>query len=263
MTDLAGKVVWITGASSGIGEAMAIVASRRGAKLVLSSRRASELERVKALCADPAKVAVHPLDLTQMPDPAAVASGAEAFFGPVDVLVNNAGISQRSRVVDTAMDVYRRILELDFFSTVALTKAVLPGMIQRRRGHIVVVSSVVGYISSPLRSGDAAAKHALHGFYEALAAECWRDEVRVTLVCPGLIRTNVSINAVTGSGGAHGQMDPGQAGGTDPMELAEAAWRGVEKDRAEVYAGKFSWVIYLKRFLPGVWARMVRNMKVT
>jgi dehydrogenase/reductase SDR family member 7B len=261
--NIADKVVWITGASGGIGEALAVAASRRGAKVILSARRAGELERVKARCADPARAAVYPLDLLQMPDPAAVAAGAERFFGPVDVLVNNAGISQRSRVLDTSMDVYRRIFELDFFATVALTQAVLPGMVRRKRGNVVVVSSVVGYISSPLRSGYAAAKHALHGFYEALAAEHWRDNVRVTLVCPGLIRTNVSINAVTGSGGTHGHMDPGQAGGTDPAVCAEAAWRGVEKERAEVYVGKFSWVIYLKRFLPGVWARMVRNMKVT
>jgi dehydrogenase/reductase SDR family protein 7B len=261
MTQLAGKVVWITGASSGIGEALAIAASRRGAKVVLSARRAGELERVKGLCADPASAAVLPLDLLQLGDPAAALRDAEKFFGPVDVLVNNAGVSQRSRVLDTTLEVYRQIFELDFFATVALTQAALPGMIQRRSGHVVVVSSVVGYISSPMRSGYAAAKHALHGFYDAARAEHWRDGVKFTLACPGYVRTNVTLNAVDGKGGKWGRMDPSIAKGVAPEDCAEKIWRAVEKDREEVLVGKEALVVYLKRFLPGIFSYAVNRAK--
>jgi len=259
MTQLAGKVVWITGASGGIGEALALAASRRGARIVLTARRAGELERVKGLCANPAQAAVLPLDLLKLADPAAALREAEKFFGPVDVLVNNAGISQRSTVVDTSLDVYRQIFELDFFATVALTKAVLPGMVRRRSGHVVVVSSVVGYISSPLRSGYAAAKHALHGFYDAARAEHWRDGVKFTLACPGYVKTDVSVNAVTGTGGKHGKVDPSIARGVDPRVCAEKIWRAVEKDREEVLVGREALVVYLKRYFPALFSYAVNR----
>jgi len=261
MTVLTGKVVWITGASSGIGEAMALAASRRGARVVLSARRADELERVKGLCADPAQAAVLPLDLLQLGDAASAVREAGKFFGPIDVLVNNAGISQRSLVLDTTLDVYRQIFELDFFATVALTKALLPGMIQRKSGHVVVVSSVVGYISSPLRSGYAAAKHALHGFYDAARAEHWRDHVKFTLACPGYVKTNVSVNAVDGKGGKYGKVDPSIAKGVEPAVCAEKIWRAVEKDRDEVLVGKEALVVYLKRYLPGLFSYAVNRAK--
>ena len=259
MTQLSGKVVWITGASSGIGEALAIGAARRGAKVVLTARRTAELERVKGLCADPTQAAVLPLDLLKPGDPAAVLREAEKFFGPIDVLVNNAGISQRSLVLDTTLEVYRQIFELDFFATVALTKAVLPGMVQRKRGHVVVVSSVVGYISSPLRSGYAAAKHALHGFYDAARAEHWRDGVKFTLACPGYVKTDVSVNAVTGTGGKHGKVDPSIARGVEPRVCADKIWRAVEKDRDEVLVGREALVVYLKRFFPAVFSFAVNR----
>jgi dehydrogenase/reductase SDR family member 7B len=188
-----------------------------------------------------------------------VARAAEKPFGPVDVLVNNAGISQRARVLETSLDVYRQIFELDFFATVALTKALLPGMVQRKSGHVVVVSSVVGYISSPLRSGYAAAKHALHGFYDAARAEHWRDNVKFTVACPGYVKTNVSLNAVDGKGGKHGKVDPSIAKGVEPAVCAEKIWRAVEKDREEVLVGKEALVVYLKRFFPGLFSYAVNR----
>jgi dehydrogenase/reductase SDR family protein 7B len=260
LTKLAGKVAWITGASGGIGEALARTASQRGAKLVLTARRTAELERVRAACADPAQVAVLPLDLLQLGDPAAALRQAEAHFGPVDVLVNNAGISQRSLVLDTSLEVYRRIFELDFFATVALTKAVLPGMVRRQSGHVVVVSSVVGYISSPLRSGYAAAKHALHGFYDAARAEHWRDGVKFTLACPGYVKTDVSVNAVTGDGGKYDKRDPSIARGVDPAVCAEKIWRAVGKDREEVLVGREALVVYLKRFFPALFSYAINRV---
>lgn len=263
MTQLRDKVVWITGASSGIGEAMALQASREGAKLVLTARRGTELERVRQACAQPKRVAVLPLDLTAFDADAALVQ-AEALFGPIEMLVNNAGISQRGTVLDTSMEVYRRILELDFFACVALTKAVLPGMVARRSGHIVVVSSVVAYVGTPLRSGYSAAKHALHGFYDALRAEVWRERVKVTLICPGFIRTQVTLNAVTGQGGRYDRMDPATERGMAPEECARQAWRAVAKDREEVFVGaKEAMFARLKRYAPALISYAVKRAKVT
>lgn len=256
------QVVWITGASGGLGEALAIAASRQGAKLVLSARRVAELERVRGLCADPAVVAVLPLDLLAF-DAEAAHLAAQQCFGPIDVLVNNAGVSQRSAVVDTQLEVYRRIFELDFFAPVALAKAVAPAMLARRRGHVVTISSVVGKVGTPKRSGYAAAKHALHGFFDGARAEWARDGVRVTLVCPGYVKTQMSINAVTGDGRAYAQMDRGQLRGMDAMKAAAKIWRGVERGRNEVYLGREQAVIYLKRWCPALVAAVIGRVNVT
>jgi len=263
MTQLSNKVVWITGASSGIGEALAIAASAQGAKLVLSARREAELQRVKQACANPAQVAVLPLDLTDF-DADLAAQKAAAFFGPIEVLVNNAGISQRGTVLQTDMAVYRHIFELDFFACVALTKALLPGMVAAKSGHIVTISSVVGYVGTPLRSGYVAAKHALHGFYDALRAEVWREGVKVTLICPGFIRTNVSLNAITGDGGAHGLMDSGQLNGMPADECARQIWAAVAAGKEEVLVGaKEALFVRLKRYLPGLMSYAIKRAKVT
>ena len=263
MTQLKDKVVWITGASSGIGEALAVAASAAGAKLVLSARRETELQRVKNACANPQSVAVLPLDLTDF-DAEAAASKAASFFGPVDVLVNNAGISQRSTVLSTEIAVYRRLMELDFFACVSLTKAVLPGMVAANEGHIVTISSVVGYVGTPLRSGYAAAKHALHGFYDALRAEVWREGVQVTLICPGFIKTNVSLNAITGDGGKHGLMDDGQLRGMPADECARQIWAAVTAGKEEAFIGaKEALFVRVKRHLPSLMSYAIKRAKVT
>jgi short-subunit dehydrogenase len=263
MTRLADKTIWITGASSGIGEALAVLASRRDARLVLTARRESELQRVRGLCQDPARVALLPLDLSQF-DAAEAAKRAESFFGPVDVLVNNAGISQRSYFRDTELPVYRRIMELDFFTPVALTKAVLPGMLERKAGHVVMIGSVVSKIGVPLRTGYAAAKHALAGFTEAARAELWREGLRFTLVCPGFVSTAISKSALTGSGGIHGVVDEAISAGLAPEVCAEAIWKAVEKDREEVIiAGREGAFIWLKRFAPGLFSYALKRAKPT
>ncbi len=263
MTQIKDKVVWITGASSGIGEALAIAASAAGAKLVLSARRESELQRVRNACANPQSVAVLTLDLTAF-DAEAAAKQAACFFGPVEVLVNNAGISQRGTVLQTEMAVYRRIMELDFFACVALTKALLPQMVAGKAGHIVTISSVVGYVGTPLRSGYAAAKHALHGFYDALRAEVWREGVHVTLICPGYIKTNVSLNAITGDGGSHGLMDNGQLRGMPAAECARQIWAAVAAGREEVLIGaKEALFVRIKRYLPALMSYAIKRAKVT
>lgn len=263
MTDLTRKTVWITGASSGIGEALAVTAARRGARLVLSARRVAELERVRERCPAAADVAVLPLDLEGF-DAAEAAARAAGAFGPIDVLVNNAGLSQRSLVADTDLAVYRRLMELDFFAPVALTKAVLPAMLERRSGHVVAVSSVAGKVATPLRSGYAAAKHALHGFYDALRAEVHDRGIAVTVVMPGFIRTDVSVNALTASGAPQGTMDAAQAKGMDPLACADRIWRAVAGNRSEATMGGLeTWVVLLQRLSPRLVERVMRTAKVT
>lgn len=262
MTDIQGKVIWITGASGGIGEALAVQAAQAGARLVLSARRESELERVRQRCERPHEVAVLPLDLTMF-DAEEATSRAAGFFGPVDVLVNNAGWSQRSLTLDTQMDTYRQLMELDFFAPVALTRAVLPAMVARKSGHVLMVGSVVSKFGAPLRSGYAAAKHALAGFTEAARAELWREGVRFTLVCPGFVKTQVSVNALRGDGSAHGHMDKGQAKGMDADECATRIWRAVARDVEECFIGGEARLVALKRFFPGLFSYVLKRADAT
>jgi dehydrogenase/reductase SDR family protein 7B len=263
MTRLADKTVWITGASSGIGEALAVLASRRDARLVLTARRAAELERVRGLCQDPGRVAVLPLDLAEF-DPAAAVAKAESFFGPVEVLVNNAGISQRSYFRDTELAVYRRIMELDFFAPVALSKALLPGMRARREGHVVMIGSVVSKIGVPLRTGYSAAKHALAGFTEAARTELWRDGLLFTLVCPGFVQTQVSVNALGGDGRKHGVLDEQIKQGLSVDYCAGRIWRAVEKNQEDVLiAGRESLAVLLKRVSPSLLSFVLKRAMKT
>src|SRR6185436_12739023 len=175
------QIIWITGASSGIGEALAVAWSREGATLVLSARNAAELERVRARCENAERHRVRPLDLVDTTAIERVAAEILRELGHVDVLVHSGGVSQRSLAAETKLDTDRRIMDINYFGTVALTKAVLPSMLARRSGHIVPISSVIGYVGVPLRSAYAASKHALHGFFETLRAETAKHGIAVTM----------------------------------------------------------------------------------
>lgn len=254
------KVVWVTGASSGIGEAVALAFSREGARLVLSSRNTAELERVRKACDGGAeRHFVLPLDLTQVDQFSAATSVVLRRFDQVDVLVHSGGVSQRSLVADTDLATDRALMDLNFFGTVALTKAVLPSMLARRSGHIVPISSVVGYVGTPLRSMYSASKHALHGFFDSLRAEVAKDGIAITIVCPGYIRTNVTRNALTGNGAAFGKMDRSHERAMLPEECARRVVDAVARRREElVVGGMETWAVPLKRFMPRLVSRMVR-----
>lgn len=254
---LRGKVVWITGASSGIGEALAHAYARKGAYVVLGARRREELARVAASLPKGSKWLVLPADVTDLDAIPQQLRTIEDTFGPVDVLVNNAGVSQRSLVVDTSLETYRRLMEIDFFATVALTKAVLPRMLERKAGAIVVTSSVAGKLGSPLRSGYSAAKFALHGFYDCLRAEVSRDNVSVTLAVLGFVRTDVSKNALTGDGSPNGVMEAGIANGIEPSVVAKAIVKGTERGSREVVVanGAPGSALRLLRLSPGLVAK--------
>jgi len=256
-------VIWITGASSGIGEAAAKKFSKEGYTLILSSRNVSELERVKQSCAFPQDIRLLPLDLSETASLPEKAATALSFFGSLDLLLHNGGISQRSLIKETQLEVDSRLMEVNYFGTVALTKAVLPYFIQNKKGHFAVVTSLVGKFGSPYRSSYAGAKHALHGFFDTLRAEHHQDNIAVTLICPGFIHTQVSVNAVTGDGSPLGEMDQAQAQGMSAETCADQLYRALLRKKDEVYiGGKETWAVYLKRFFPGLFSRILRNANV-
>lgn len=266
MSRLEGKVVWITGASSGIGEAMVYAFAYEGARLILSSRRKEELERVKGNCPShtQANIRILPLDLSQSSTLALTTDAAVQLFGHIDVLINNGGISQRSLAKDTILDVDRKIMEVDYFGTIAVTKSLLPHFIQRKAGHYVTITSITGVVATPYRTGYAAAKHALHGFFDALRAEVWQDNISVTLVLPGWVKTLVSVNALSGDGSQHNQMDETTAQGLEPEFVAQKVVSAVINKKREVYiAGpKETIAVMLKRLAPGLLARVLRKATV-
>ena len=233
--------------------------------MVLSARKQATLEDVAApLLEAGATVHVVTLDLAEAQSLPGVAQHVETEIGPVDVMVHCGGISQRSKAIDTDLDVDRRVMEIDYFGTLALTKALLPGMVKRGRGHFVVVTSLMGLFSSPLRSGYCGAKHALHGFFEALRAEHHDDGLKVTMVCPGFIRTNISLNAVVGDGSQQGTMDAKTGAGMTAEQCAERMIIAVERDKAEVLIGRYEILAaYIKRLSPALLRRIVRRATVT
>lgn len=256
--------MWITGASSGIGEALAQHLDARGARLLLSARRQGKLEAVRATLSHPDRHRVVPLDLA---DEGAVAETAETVLadpGAPDVMIHNAGITQRSLAEETALAVDRQLFEVNFFAVVGLTKALLPAMLERGSGQFVVISSLVGKIATPVRSGYSASKHALHGFFDALRAETADRGIRVTLICPGFIRTEITHHALTGDGSPQGTMDRAQEHGMAPEECARRIVAAAGKGKREVWiGGREVGAVYLHRFFPGLFHRLIRRARVT
>jgi short-subunit dehydrogenase len=251
--------IWITGASSGIGEALALAFHRVGAKLILSARREDELKRVQAACGGEPNIRILPLDVSNAEELPEKTQTALKIFEGIDILVLNAGITQRSRTRETSESVYRRIMEVNFFAPEAMARAVLTSMLAQKSGHMVVISSVAGKFGVPMRSGYSASKFALHGFFEALRAEEERNGIRVTMVCPGFIRTDISLSALRGDGHKNAKMDPELARGMPVDECARQILQGVAAKRNEIVIAAFreKILVYLKRFLPGILARMM------
>jgi len=265
MGKLTDKVIWITGASSGIGEALAYELSKQGAKLILSARRTEELVRVKEKCANPSQVHILALDLADTDSIPSIAQQGISIYGYVDILVNNGGISQRALIKDTQLEVDRRVMEVNYFGTVALTKAVLPSMIARKSGHMVVVTSAVGIVTTRFRSGYAASKHALHGFFDTLRIEHYEDNIDVTIILPGFIQTSITMHALMGDGKPQMKMDSVTKDGMPVAKCARLMARAIAARKEEVYVSgaKEKLAIYLKRFVPTLFSKMIRNAKVT
>lgn len=263
--NLNGKVVWLTGASSGIGEALVEALAKEGAKLVLSARREHELLSVAHHCElKEDSYMILPLDLADQSNFEAKKNEVLAKFGRVDVVINNGGISQRSLAKDTKLEVDRQLMEVNYFGTVGLTKVVLPHMIAQKDGLIVSISSAVGKFGSPWRSGYSASKHALHGFFDSLRAEVYDDNVRVLIVCPGFIQTNVSHNALTGTGEKLGSMDKATSNGLTAEDCANQIIAAIKSDKEEVIVSKFKekFGVFVKRHFPALFSTMIRKMAV-
>jgi short-subunit dehydrogenase len=258
-----GKVVWVTGASSGIGEATARELSRRGARLVVSARRVERLELLKAECEREGRdVFVLPFDQERTETLESVAREAEGLAGPVDLLFANAGIGQSGLAMETGVDVLERILKINFVGVAALARAVLPGMLARNSGHLVVTSSVLGKYGVQRRSAYSAAKHALHGYFDSVRCEIAKTNVKITLVCPGWVHTELERLALREDGSARGDTRTGTDGLT-PEQFAPLMLRAVERGKREAYiGGAEATAVALHRFLPNLLTRILANQPV-
>lgn len=256
------RVVWITGASSGIGAALAFEMAANGARLALSGRNRRKLDSVREQChSRNAEAEIFPFDIQQVSHIPEMAERVFRYFGHVDVLVNNAGISQRSGVSETPLSVDRKIMEINYFGNIALAKAVLPHMVRRGYGHIAITTSITGHFGFPLRSAYSASKHALYGFYESLRTEMAGRNIHITFITPGRIRTSISRHALNEEGKEQGVMDPGQEKGMPAGQSARIIIKGLKRHKREILVGrKEILMVFIHRFFPGIFYRIVRKI---
>ena len=255
--------VWITGASSGIGEACSYAYAAKGDRLILTARSNGRLAEVAEKCREKGarEVFVLPYDFSDPDGIMEISEKAWEAFGGIDILFLNAGISQRASVEDTSMEMVRKIMEVDYFAPIALAKAVLPRMVAEKGGRMAVTSSIAGVFGFPLRCAYSSAKHALYGFFETLQAEYYDKGIRVTIVCPGRVKTDISINALIKGGERYGVMDPGQENGISAEKAAKRIVRAIGKGRREVHVGgKELLMIIIKRLFPGLCALIGRKI---
>jgi len=258
------KIVWITGASSGIGEALASQVASEGGKVVLSARNKSKLEELKSRLSNSNSHLIVPLDLENSSNFVELVKQVMDHYGRIDFLFNNGGMSQRSEAHETSLDVDRRIMEINYFGNIALAKAILPVFREQKSGHFLIISSIAGKFGFFLRSAYSASKHALHGFYESLMLEEEKNGINVTIACPGKINTNISVNAISASGEKHGVMDHNQATGMSAGQCAKELIAAVRKNKKEVLIGnKEIKAVTLKRFFPKVFWKVIKKQSAT
>jgi short-subunit dehydrogenase len=259
----ANKTIWITGASSGIGKAVALELSKENTHLILSDRNELGLAEVAATCEkNNCTTLIIPVDLSDEKSVEVAVGKVVDKKMKVDCLYQFAGISQRSLVSETPLFIDRKIFEINFFGAIALTKAVLPTMIKNGGGQIAVTSSLVGKFGFPYRSSYSATKHALHGFFESLRAENKQNNIQVSIFIPGRVKTNISINAITKDGTSHGKMDAGQDTGITPEKAAKIICRGLKKNKKEILVGgKELIMVHIRRFLPRLYYYLSSRIK--
>lgn len=260
------KVVWVTGASSGIGEALVKKLAKSEALVILSSRNKKELERVRNEAGLTNQTSlILPLDLEKYKLLSKSVAPALKKWGRVDVLINNGGVSQRDLAENTSLAVTEKIMAINFFGTVALTNALYPHFKSKKSGTIAVISSIAGKVGTRMRTTYCASKHALQGYFDGLRAEAYHDGIQVCVICPGYIKTKISNNALLGNGKSQNKMDDGIAGGLDVTETAIRILDGIESEEDEVIISgpKEKFATYLKRFAPGLLSKILRNAKVT
>ena len=262
MIEFKNKTVWITGASSGIGRALSIKLSSLGANIVLSSRKKEELDIVAKQCMN--STMVLPLDLENQQQFSTATNSVIEKFGTIDLLINNGGISQRSEASQTSIDVDRKIMEVNYFGTVALTKSVLPHMQKQNSGHIVTISSLSGKFGFFLRSAYAASKFAQLGFFESLRLEEEINNIDISIVFPGFVKTNISINSISGDGKTHGKLDQNQLKGITAEKCAQDIINGIMDNKKEIFTGgKEIWMVKIKRYFPSIFYKIIRKQSGT
>ncbi len=254
-------MIWITGASSGIGEALALEFAKKEARLILSARREDELKRVAALTKLPdLDILILPFDLSDTSKASGLAAQVMNKFGRIDILINNGGQSQRAEAMSTDEKTERSLFEINYFSAVNLSKAVLPYMLKQKGGHIVVLSSVAGKFGFYLRSSYSAAKHALHGYFDSLRLETEKKGIKILIVCPGKVKTNISLNATSVSGATHGKMDESHETAMTAEECAKQIIAGISNNSEEVLiGGREIKAVTLKRFFPKWFGKIIRK----
>jgi short-subunit dehydrogenase len=256
------KVVWITGASSGIGRALAAQLALEKARLIISGTNEVKLNEVKEHCLSYCdECHIIPFDITNGNKIQDAVEQALKLTGGIDVLINNAGISQRSEASETPIETDRKIFETNFWGAVGLTKLLLPQFIERKIGLIIVVSSVVGKFGFPLRTAYSSSKHALQGYFESLRAELKDTGVKVLIVSPGRVKTNISINALKADGTAHNEMDPGQDSGLSAEVCARKMIEAARKGKNEIVIGRQEkLMVWIRRYLPSLYYKIVSKV---
>ncbi|HLP72710.1 MAG TPA: SDR family NAD(P)-dependent oxidoreductase [Bacteroidales bacterium] len=261
---LKGKTAWITGASSGIGEALVRKFSGSGAAVIASSNDPDGLTKVKESCQNSGKIRCVPFDLSDTAGIGSLVSDVINEAGRIDYLINIGGISQRARIEETPLWLDRKIFEINYFGTIAFTKAVLPFMVKQGGGHILATSSISGRFGFPLRSAYSASKQAIHGFFETLYLENKGNNIRVSVIIPGRVRTSISYHALVADGSEHGRLDDGQAGGLLPEKAAEIIVKGMLKNKREILVGNGElMLLHIRRYMPWLFFRIADKIKST
>jgi len=263
MNQFTGKIFWITGASSGIGEALVYKLTELGAIVIASSNKIEDLKLVKEKCGESGEhVHIAAFDLSETDGIRQLVDSFISQFGRIDFLVNLGGVSQRATIEETPLWLDRKIMEINYFGTIALTKAILPYMIRQKAGHILATSSMSGRFGFPLRSAYSASKQALHGFFETLHIENQKYNIRASVIIPGRVRTNISRGALTATGEEHGRMDRGQAGGISPDKAARTILKGIKRNKREILVGGSELImLHVRKYLPAIFFNIAGKIK--
>lgn len=258
-----GKTIWITGASSGIGKAVAIALSKKSVHLILSGRKKELLQEVASVCKENGSTThIVPFDLGIEKEIEQAAKDVLENETKVDCLYHFGGLSQRSFVHETPLFVDRKIFEVNYFGTIALTKAILPHMINNGGGQIAVTTSIVGKFGFPYRSSYSASKQALHGFFESLRAENVKNNIRVSMIIPGRINTSFSLHALDKEGNSHSKMDAGLESGMSTEKAAIVICKKLKKEKKEILVGgKELLMLHIRRFVPSLYYYLSSRVK--
>lgn len=261
--DFSGKTFWVTGAASGMGKAVSVGLASLGARLIISDRDLDGLNNTASeILLSGGSARIEQLDMSNSTSIFETAQKVIDEGEIISGLYQFAGISQRSLVIDTPIENDRKIMEVNFFGVVALAKAVLPGMIQNGGGQLAATSSLVGKFGFPYRSAYSSSKHALHGFFESLLAENAKNNIRVSMLIPGRVQTNISKFALNSDGSEYGKMDPGQANGITSEKAARIIINGLKKEKKEIWVGgKEMLMLHVKRFLPQLYYYLATRIK--